>query len=53
VATLLDVRRLEAYDADKAVDKLLRDKQTRDWLGATAPEVRAWPHVCLLGRWAA
>jgi hypothetical protein len=35
VATLLDVRRTEAYDAAKAVDTLLDSAALRAWMGAS------------------
>lgn len=35
VATLLDVRRTEAYDAAKAVDALLDSAAVRAWMGAS------------------
>lgn len=35
VATLLDVRRTEAYDAAKAVDTLLDSAAVRAWMGAS------------------
>jgi hypothetical protein len=40
VATLLDVRRTEAYDAAKAVDTLLDSAAVRAWMGASN-QVRA------------
>lgn len=42
VATLLDVRRSEAYDAGKTVDALLDSADVRAWMGATSK-------VCCLG----
>jgi hypothetical protein len=35
VATLLDVRRGEAYDAAKSVDALLNSPAVRDWMRAS------------------
>lgn len=35
VATLLDVRRTEGYDAHKAVDALLDSADVRKWMGAS------------------
>jgi hypothetical protein len=35
VATLLDVRRAESYDAAKTVDVLLNSSKVRQWMGAS------------------
>jgi hypothetical protein len=35
VATLLDVRRTESYDAAKTVDVLLNSSEARQWMGVS------------------